>query len=250
MFLYRRANGKWILIHQDYEMDMGIGGRVSPHASSSWDYHETLYQGWNDHSMQTCELPPVATAADAEARGCAFCHDSGRAKPLRLPTQITPTAAARIGCRWSGVPETANATLANALGCTSCHVPTDPKMALSYPTKRMSGDEMIKVRCRRSSSSSLFDAFVGAFKDELDKALCRLTLDGTLSEKGVLELIDEEAARLSPDAWMAGPAVKQFCGDPMRDYRRWDCELPLAHDRMRAWARGRTETVMRRLKCR
>jgi hypothetical protein len=95
----------------------------------------------------------------------------------------------------------------------------------------------------------LFDAFVGVYKDELDKAYCRLTLDGTLAADKVLGLIDEEAARLSVDDYLAAPGVAQFCANPMRDLRRWDCDIPMAHDMMRAWVRARPKTVMQRLNC-
>jgi hypothetical protein len=254
MFVYKRANGKWIVIHQDYEIDMGLGSRSVPHTGlrSSWDYNETLYQGWSDVSMQTCELPGVATSADAAARGCTLCHGAGRAMPLMLPTQITtPESAAKVGCWWGGLPAITNAAMASARGCsTFCHVATNPQMALTLPTKAYDGNDVLRMGCRDVGASAIFDAFVSAYKDELDRSFCRLTLDGTLSEEGVLKLIDAEAARLSLDDWLAGPAIKQFCAKAPPDLTRWDCDVPLAHDRMRAWARGRYQVVMQRLKCR
>src|SRR5262249_54302358 len=109
----------------------------------------------------------------------------------------------------------------------------------------------LKAGCRWSWASATTDAFFAAFKDEVDKAYCRLTLDGTLSGERVVQMIDEAAARFSLDDWMAGPAEQSFCADAKNARRRfwWDCRVPAAHQQMRTWARARTQTVMQRLKC-
>jgi hypothetical protein len=157
-FPYKRPKtGKWYLLQQDYEGDLGLGklNLAGIVGLGTWNAAQTLYIGWNSpdaNVSKSCELPAGMTA----------------------------------GC--------------NGLGF-----------------------------------SSLKDAFIGAFRAEIDEKYRELTRKGILSADGVNALIDEAAAKFSSDDWNADPAAKA-------------CDVAQAHMIMRAWARDRAATVVQRLK--
>ncbi len=73
VFPYRRPNGKWVPIPQDFELDLGIGkGRST---LSPWDPAQTLYMGWNSPDpviSKQCELPPNAMGITPGCNGIGF----------------------------------------------------------------------------------------------------------------------------------------------------------------------------------
>ncbi len=60
-FPYRRPNGKWLTIPQDFEWDFGLGKAAKAVTSNPQEPSETLYIGWNSPDVtisKQCEMPP------------------------------------------------------------------------------------------------------------------------------------------------------------------------------------------------
>jgi hypothetical protein len=88
--------------------------------------------------------------------------------------------------------------------------------------------------CNGLGFSALKDAFIDAFRQELNDKYRELVRKGVLAATNVLALIEEGVGKFSLDDWNASPAGKA-------------CDVKQAHDMMRAWARDRAATVNQKL---
>ncbi len=74
VFPYRRPNGKWVAIPQDFDWEFGLG-KAAKGGYSPWDPNQTLYIGWNSPDVtisKHCELAPNAMGLVPGCNGIGF----------------------------------------------------------------------------------------------------------------------------------------------------------------------------------